>query len=139
MEVYTDNPGFAAILLPSGIADSFAPLDGTQSTLRSLPSLTPFATFGALPTLPRFFSAGRLSLGHYFLTTGQHFFPTFLRYLQHFITHLEAEPRGLDVICPMQRVDDLADAAGTIGYEILTSLGTRYRRRYVGDYVDAGA
>jgi alanine racemase len=29
-------------------------------------------------------------------------------------------------------VDRLAAAAGTIGYEILTSLGTRYQRRYVG-------
>lgn len=28
--------------------------------------------------------------------------------------------------------DDLAAAAGTIGYEILTSLGSRYRRVYVG-------
>lgn len=31
-----------------------------------------------------------------------------------------------------QTVDDLADAAGTIGYEILTSLGPRYERRYTG-------
>lgn len=29
-------------------------------------------------------------------------------------------------------VDDLAAAAGTIGYEVLTSLGGRYERRYVG-------
>lgn len=29
-------------------------------------------------------------------------------------------------------VDDLARAAGTIGYEVLTSLGRRYARRYVG-------
>lgn len=29
-------------------------------------------------------------------------------------------------------VDDLADEAGTIGYEILTSLGQRYARRYIG-------
>jgi alanine racemase len=31
------------------------------------------------------------------------------------------------------RVDDLAAAAGTIGYEVLTSLGTRYARRYERD------
>jgi alanine racemase len=31
-----------------------------------------------------------------------------------------------------QGVDDAARAAGTIAYEILTSLGARYRRRYVG-------
>lgn len=29
-------------------------------------------------------------------------------------------------------VDDLAQKAGTIGYEVLTSLGARYHRRYVG-------
>lgn len=31
-----------------------------------------------------------------------------------------------------QTIDDLADAAGTIGYEILTALGSRYDRRYRG-------
>jgi len=30
-------------------------------------------------------------------------------------------------------IDDLADAGGTIGYEILTSLKGRYSRNYVGD------
>jgi alanine racemase len=29
-------------------------------------------------------------------------------------------------------VDDLARDAGTIGYEILTALGRRYHRRYLG-------
>ncbi|MFN3260103.1 MAG: alanine racemase [Pikeienuella sp.] len=33
---------------------------------------------------------------------------------------------------PGQGVDDLAAKAGTIGYEILTSLGARYARRYTG-------
>lgn len=32
-----------------------------------------------------------------------------------------------------QTVDDLAHAAGTIGYEVLTSLGSRFERRYTGD------
>lgn len=36
----------------------------------------------------------------------------------------------LEIIGAHQTVDDLADMAGTIGYEILTSLGHRYRRRY---------
>lgn len=36
----------------------------------------------------------------------------------------------LEVLGPNQSVDDLAKAAGTIGYEILTSLGQRYTRRY---------
>lgn len=38
---------------------------------------------------------------------------------------------GLEVLGPNQSVDDLAEAAGTIGYEILTSLGARYRREYI--------
>lgn len=33
---------------------------------------------------------------------------------------------------PEQGVDALAAAAGTIGYEVLTALGSRYARRYVG-------
>jgi alanine racemase len=38
----------------------------------------------------------------------------------------------VDLIGPDNPADDLADQAGTIGYEILTSLGRRYVRRYVG-------
>jgi alanine racemase len=38
----------------------------------------------------------------------------------------------VEVLGPNQSVDDLAEAAGTIGYEILTSLGQRYARRYTG-------
>lgn len=34
-------------------------------------------------------------------------------------------------------IDALAEAAGTIGYEVLTALGRRYPRRYVGDAVAA--
>ncbi|MDB2548925.1 alanine racemase [Paracoccaceae bacterium] len=41
-------------------------------------------------------------------------------------------PDHLDILCPAQGVDRLADHAGTIGYEILTSLGARYQRRYQG-------
>lgn len=47
------------------------------------------------------------------------------------VTHLGEVPTGLDILGPGQTVDDLAAAAGTIGYEILTSLGTRYARRYL--------
>ncbi|WP_103333058.1 alanine racemase [Pseudotabrizicola formosa] len=46
------------------------------------------------------------------------------------ISHLSYVPRALDILGPHQTVDDLADTAGTIGYEILTSLGPRYTRRY---------
>jgi alanine racemase len=38
----------------------------------------------------------------------------------------------VDLICAEQPVDDVAMAAGTIGYEVLTSLGHRFHRRYVG-------
>ncbi|MCG6903343.1 MAG: alanine racemase [Rhodobacter sp.] len=48
------------------------------------------------------------------------------------ISHLDHVPRTLDLLCAHQTVDDLADIAGTIGYEILTSLGARYARRYRG-------
>ncbi|MEM7599092.1 MAG: alanine racemase [Pseudomonadota bacterium] len=48
------------------------------------------------------------------------------------ITDLGHDPKHLDILCDHQGVDDLADAAGTIGYEILTSLGARYARRYIG-------
>ena len=46
------------------------------------------------------------------------------------VTHLAEVPRTLDILGPHQGVDDLAEMAGTIGYEILTSLGPRYARRY---------
>ena len=36
----------------------------------------------------------------------------------------------IDLIGPNNPVDDVAHAAGTIGYEILTSLGPRYHRVY---------
>ena len=38
----------------------------------------------------------------------------------------------IDLICPQYSVDDIARDAGTIGYEILTSLGSRYTRVYEG-------
>lgn len=47
------------------------------------------------------------------------------------IGHLHQVPRTLDILGPHQTVDQLATIAGTIGYEILTSLGHRYTRRYV--------
>lgn len=48
------------------------------------------------------------------------------------ITHVKGNPRSLSLLNPQQSVDDLAGMAGTIGYEILTSLGARYSRRYKG-------
>ena len=48
------------------------------------------------------------------------------------ITDLNHTPTHLDILCDHQTVDDLATAAGTIGYELLTSLGGRYNRVYEG-------
>jgi alanine racemase len=47
------------------------------------------------------------------------------------VTALDHDPVSLDLICPAQPIDAVADKAGTIGYEILTSLGPRYRREWV--------
>ncbi|MFT7593269.1 MAG: alanine racemase [Paracoccaceae bacterium] len=46
------------------------------------------------------------------------------------VTHVPSEPASLSILGPHQGVNALAEAAGTIGYEILTSLGPRYARRY---------
>ena len=48
------------------------------------------------------------------------------------ITDISENPKTLDIICEHQQIDALANMAGTIGYEILTSLGPRYARRYSG-------
>ena len=48
------------------------------------------------------------------------------------VTDLPGPPRALDLLSAAQGVDDLADLAGTIGYEVLTSLGARYGRRHTG-------
>ena len=48
------------------------------------------------------------------------------------ITDLDEVPEQLTLIGPHQTIDDLAAAAGTIGYEILTSLGPRFDRVYKG-------
>ena len=48
------------------------------------------------------------------------------------ITDLDDTPETLNLLGDLQTVDDLAQAAGTIGYEILTSLGSRYKRVLLG-------
>jgi len=48
------------------------------------------------------------------------------------VTELGEDPAALTLLNEIQTVDTLADAAGTIGYEILTSLGHRYSRSYQG-------
>lgn len=39
----------------------------------------------------------------------------------------------IDLICDRQTIDDVANAAKTNGYEILTALGARYGRHYMGE------
>lgn len=51
------------------------------------------------------------------------------------VTDLDRDPETLDLMGQMQTVDQVAEAAGTIGYEILTSLGERYTRVYLGSGV----
>ncbi|NOX41912.1 MAG: alanine racemase [Alphaproteobacteria bacterium] len=48
------------------------------------------------------------------------------------VTDLAEVPSHLSLLGAHQSVDDLANAADTIGYEILTSLGARYKRVYTG-------
>ena len=45
------------------------------------------------------------------------------------VTDAGRDPDALDILGARQGIDDLANAAGTIGYELLTSLGLRYRRQ----------
>lgn len=56
------------------------------------------------------------------------------------ILDISALPEGrlregdlVELLGPSQSVDDAAGHAGTIGYELLTSLGHRFHRRYAGD------
>jgi alanine racemase len=46
------------------------------------------------------------------------------------VTGLEEMPKALHLLGTGQRVDDVAETAGTIGYEVLTQLGARYGRHY---------
>ena len=48
------------------------------------------------------------------------------------VTDVDDMPATVELLGQHQSIDTVADAAGTIGYEILTSLGARYARRYVG-------
>ncbi|MCT4553738.1 MAG: alanine racemase [Pelagimonas sp.] len=47
------------------------------------------------------------------------------------VSALNGDPASLTLLGHMQSVDVVADWAGTIGYEILTSLGHRYDRTYL--------
>lgn len=55
------------------------------------------------------------------------------------VTHLDDMPDALDLLGPHQTADALAAVVGTIGYEVLTALGPRYVRRYIGGTNGAAA
>jgi alanine racemase len=55
------------------------------------------------------------------------------------VTDLETVPEALEILGARQGVDDLAAAAGTIGYEVLTGLGARYARDYLEPATPAGS
>ncbi len=46
------------------------------------------------------------------------------------VSHLDEVPDRLQLLGADQSIDNLAESASTIGYEVLTSLGGRYDRRY---------
>ncbi|MBT2131162.1 alanine racemase [Aliiroseovarius lamellibrachiae] len=46
------------------------------------------------------------------------------------ITHIRETPKSLEILGKHQNIDDLANISKTIGYEVLTQLGTRYARYY---------
>lgn len=48
------------------------------------------------------------------------------------ITDLTETPKKLSLIGPHQTIDDVAQDARTIGYEVLTQLGARYQRKTFG-------
>jgi alanine racemase len=54
------------------------------------------------------------------------------------VTKIANVPQYLDILNTHQGIDDLAQAAGTIGYEVLTSLGARHQRRYLSPALHSG-
>ena len=48
------------------------------------------------------------------------------------VSHLEKVPSEFELLGPNQTIDDLAADSKTIGHEVLTCLGSRYARTYVG-------
>ena len=45
----------------------------------------------------------------------------------------------IEMFGPNVPIDDVARAAGTIGYELLTGLGTRYARTYIDPFLEGGS
>jgi alanine racemase len=52
------------------------------------------------------------------------------------VTELDHRPSSVQLFRSKDCLDLLASAAGTIGYEILTSLGSRYQRQYINTRSD---
>ena len=55
------------------------------------------------------------------------------------VTELDHRPDSVQLFKDNECLDLLALAAGTIGYEILTSLGSRYQRQYINENTDEDA
>jgi len=51
--------------------------------------------------------------------------------ISHLIDKSPKQGEAVEILGDNQTIDDLARSAATIGYEILTSLGTRYKRIYI--------
>ena len=47
------------------------------------------------------------------------------------VSNCDENPDHLWLLNDIQSIDDLADDANSIGYEILTALGRRYNRSYI--------
>jgi alanine racemase len=47
------------------------------------------------------------------------------------VTELSQVPEALFMLNTHQTIESLAEAGGTIGYEVLTALGARYNRVHV--------
>lgn len=47
------------------------------------------------------------------------------------ISHLTTSPKSLSILGEQQSIDDLANTAETIGYEVLCGLGQRYQPHYI--------
>jgi alanine racemase len=52
------------------------------------------------------------------------------------VSEVDHRPDSVQLFRGNECLDLLASAAGTIGYEILTSLGSRYQRQYINENID---
>lgn len=55
------------------------------------------------------------------------------------ITEINDKPGSVQLFSSSECLDALATSAGTISYELLTNLGSRYQRQYINGKIDGGA